>query len=122
MRKLIPILLIIPNITFAEEGIIPRIDSASDIVSGVLIPLAFSLALLYFFWGVTKYIRKGAGDEKAAEEGKKIMIWGIVGLFVALSIWGIITFIQSELGIPEVDNPSVGNTPYVDSTFTPLSQ
>lgn len=80
------------------------IDSASGIVTGVLIPLAFSLCLLYFFWGVTQYIRSGAGGDKAVEEGRKVMVWGIVGMFVAFSIWGIITFIQTELGIPAIQN------------------
>jgi hypothetical protein len=86
-----------------NNGIIGIIDAASGIITKVLIPLAFALCLLYFFWGVAKYIRMGAGSDKAAEEGKRVMIWGIVGLFVAFSIWGIITFIQDELGIPPIE-------------------
>ena len=101
MKKIILILLIIPNITFAV-GIIDIIDAAFGLVNSVLIPLAFAVCLLYFFWGVAKYIRTGAGSDKAAEEGKRVMIWGIVGLFVAFSVWGIISFIQSELSIPPV--------------------
>ena len=102
MKKIILILLIIPNITFAAGGVIPIIDAAFGLVNSVLIPLAFALCLLYFFWGVAKYIRTGAGSDQAAEEGKRVMIWGIVGLFVAFSAWGIISFIQSELSIPPV--------------------
>lgn len=75
------------------------IDAASGIITSTLIPLAFALCLLYFFWGVAKYMREGARSDQAAAEGKRIMLWGIVGLFVAFSIWGIIAFIQSELDI-----------------------
>ena len=75
------------------------IDAGYGIVTGVLIPLAFSLCLLYFFWGVAKYI-KSEGDGKG--EGKQIMIWGVVGLFVAFSIWGIIVFIRNEFGLTNV--------------------
>lgn len=78
------------------------IDSAFSLVNSVLIPLAFTLCLLYFFWGVAKYIREGASSEKAAEEGKRIMIWGVVGLFVAFSIWGIVVFIRNELGLKNI--------------------
>jgi hypothetical protein len=96
--------LALPQITFAA-GVTNIIDAAFQLVSNVLIPLAFALCLLYFFWGVVKYIRTGAGgSEKAAEEGKKVMIWGIAGLFVAFSIWGIISFIQTELKIPPIQN------------------
>lgn len=76
------------------------------IINNILIPLAFALCLFYFFWGVVKYIRSGAGGDKAVEEGKQIMVWGIVGLFIATSIWGIITFIRTELGVPDIQNIS----------------
>lgn len=89
-----------------SSGIIGIIDAAFGIVTNTLIPLAFALCLLYFFWGVAKYIRTGAASEKDAEAGKQIMIWGVVGLFVAFSIWGIIKFIQSELNITPIQNVS----------------
>lgn len=75
-----------------------------SIVNTTLIPLAFGLCLLYFFWGVAKYIRSGSGGENAAKEGRQVMVWGIVGLFVATAIWGIITLIRTELGIPDIQN------------------
>ena len=68
------------------------------------IPIVFSLALLLFFWGVAKYILS-AGTEK--DEGKKIMVWGVVALFVMSSIWGLTTFIREELTIDEVGNQKI---------------
>ena len=68
---------------------------AKNIITEVLIPLVFSLALLFFFWGVAKYIWS-AGDAK--EEGKKIMVWGVIALFVMSSIWGIIGFLKTDIG------------------------
>lgn len=95
--------LILPNIVFAG-GILDLMDSAYSIVYSLLIPMAFSLCLLYFFWGMVKYIKDGASSDKAAEEGKRIMLWGIVGLFVAVSVWGIVSLIKNELGIPDIEN------------------
>lgn len=72
------------------------LDSADSIVSDILIPLVFTLALLFFFWGVAKYIwSEGQGKD----DGRKIMIWGVVALAVMTSIWGIITFLSTELGL-----------------------
>jgi hypothetical protein len=101
-----------------NSGIIGIIDAAFRIVTNTLIPLAFALCLFYFFWGVAKYIRTGAASEKAAEDGKRIMIWGIVGLFVAFSIWGIISFIKSELNIPDIQNVQKPSFESVNSTLT----
>ncbi len=62
-------------------------------ILGRIVPVIFSLALLYFFWGVAKYIYS-SGDEKAAEEGKAVMLWGVIGLFVMVSIFGILQFLK----------------------------
>jgi SNF family Na+-dependent transporter len=72
------------------------LGDAKDIVTTTLVPLAFILALLFFFWGIAKYIWS-AGNEK--EEGKKIMYWGVIALFVMSCVWGIVTFISDELGL-----------------------
>jgi hypothetical protein len=107
--EIIPLILLVsPSIAFAA-GLTGLIDDAFGIVTSTLIPLAFTLCLFYFFWGVAKYIRTGAGSEKASEEGKRVMIWGVVGLFVAVSVWGIISFIRSELGVPAIDKANISN-------------
>ncbi len=59
-------------------------------------PIVAALALVMFFWGLAKYIVK-AGSEDAHEEGREIMKWGIVALFVLVSIWGIIALISGDI-------------------------
>lgn len=90
------------------------ITTATGLLDTILIPLAFTLCLFYFFWGVAKYIRVGAGSEKAAEQAKNVMVWGIVGLFVATSVWGLVRFLKTELQIP---NSTIELTPNVNSYF-----
>src|SRR3989344_7401167 len=72
------------------------LNETKNIITTILIPLAFMLALFFFFYGVAKYIWS-AGTDK--DEGKKIMYWGVIALFVMSSIWGIIYFMRGELGI-----------------------
>ncbi|MEK7634941.1 MAG: hypothetical protein AAB446_00705 [Patescibacteria group bacterium] len=84
------------------------LNDFSGIVSNILVPLVFTSALLFFFYGVAKYIWS-AGDK---EESKKIMIWGIVALFVMSSVWGIVYFIRGELGLTDDSNipiPTLGD-------------
>ena len=56
-----------------------------------------AIALLVFFWGLVKYIAK-ADDEKAKEQGKNIMVWGVIALFVMFSIFGLVKFLQNSFG------------------------
>jgi hypothetical protein len=83
------------------------IDIAYNFINNTLIPLAFSLCLLYFFWGIAQYIRAGAGSEKATEEGRNRMVYGVIALFVVFSIWGIIKFISSEFSLPSTGGNSL---------------
>ncbi len=60
--------------------------------------LAVSLALLGFFWGLAMYVFGTSNDDKR-KKGVSAMVWGIVALFVMLSIFGIINALQSTAGV-----------------------
>lgn len=62
-----------------------------------LIPFLGAVAFLLFVYGVAKFIRS-AGSEKELQNSKNFIIWGIVGLFVLMTVWGIISFLRSEFG------------------------
>ena len=55
-----------------------------------LIPLFIALAIAAFFWGVAQFMLH-AGDSTKHKEGRAFMIYGIIGLFVLVSIWGIVS-------------------------------
>ncbi len=78
----------------------------------LLLPLVVALALLFFFWGLAKFVL-AAGDEVDAAKGKNMMIWGVVTLFVMVSVWGLVSFVGNALGIQQSQNlgttPGVGN-------------
>lgn len=84
----------------AFHGTEDLIFAVRDVID-LLIPLTGAIALLYFFWGMAKFIRN-AGSEDGREEGKQTMIWGIIALFVIVTIWGIVVFISDQLQIHPV--------------------
>ena len=67
-------------------------------IINLLIPVVVGVALLFFFWGLTRFIAN-AGDESAQAAGKRIMIVGIIAFTVMSSIWGIVGFVQESFGI-----------------------
>src|SRR3989344_4172162 len=81
------------------------LQGAKDIVTNILIPLAFTLALLFFFYGVAMYIWSAGSDK---EGSKKIMTWGVVALFVMASVWGLVNFLGSAVGVNRDGAPQVG--------------
>ncbi len=75
------------------------IDTAVSIITETLFPILFGLALLYFLWGVYRFI-KSAGDEKGRADAKLTILWGIVGLAVMVSIWGLVSIVTGTFGAP----------------------
>lgn len=69
-------------------------------VLNAVIPMLITLALIYFFWGLIQYI--GNGDEKK-DAARDVMIYGILSLFVMVSIWGIIRLLQSTFKVTSTD-------------------
>ena len=81
----------------ANSNFSDLVDIFLNLILSVL-PVVASLALLAFLWGLTKFIFRVGGDEKAIVEGKTLMIWGLIALFVMVSIWGIISFVSRDIG------------------------
>lgn len=101
MKKYISlgVLFLVPFVSFAAfNGTRDLIRAVGGLISSLLV-IAAALALLAFIWGLAKFIFK-ANDTKAIDEGKNLMKWGLVALFVMVSVWGIVAFMQRELGLP----------------------
>lgn len=62
----------------------------------LIVPLLIGLALVVFLWGVVQFIMS---DDSGREEGRKKMLWGIVGLFVMVAVWGIVKLLGTIVGV-----------------------
>lgn len=92
-------LIFIARSAYAIRDLNDLVSEVGETVNNIT-GLLSAVALLVFIWGLVKFIAK-AGNEQAREEGKKVMVWGIVAIFVLFSIWGIIGFIENSLELPE---------------------
>jgi hypothetical protein len=64
-----------------------------------LVPLLIGLAVVLFIYGVLVLVFSEGGEKK--EEGKQYMIWGIVGIFVMVSVWGLVNILKSTFNLSE---------------------
>jgi len=63
-----------------------------------IILLLFAVATVYFMYGIIKYLSLDPSDAKRAEARDSI-IWGLVGMLIMFSVYGIISFILATFGI-----------------------
>lgn len=74
------------------------VNNFTNVIINPLILLLFSAGLLVFFWGVIEFLfALNAGAEGSKEDGKKHMLWGLIGMFVMVSSYAIINFIASNV-------------------------
>lgn len=94
---------LVPSVTLAATALTGLKGLLTDFkgVLDLVVPVLFGLSLVYFFWGIGQFILH-AGDVKTREEGRNKMIWGIIALFVFISIYGILKSIGSAIGIPVI--------------------
>ena len=81
-------------------------------IFSLLVPIFITLAVLYFFWGLIEYLMGGA-DKK--EEGRSIMIWGIVVIFIMVSVFGIVQLLANTFGLglgTTIQTPVVPSVPF----------
>jgi hypothetical protein len=68
----------------------------TNVVTEILNPLyqaVVGVAILYFLYGVAKYVMDLNNPEKQTY-GKSHLLWGTVGLFIILSVGGILKMFQ----------------------------
>ena len=68
---------------------LPLINSIERNILNPLIVLLFAFALMYFIYGVLQIIR-GQGSEEARTTGARHVLWGVVGMAIMVSVYGII--------------------------------
>ena len=69
-----------------------------ELVNKSIIPLIFALAFIAFIWGVFRYFFFPTEANKTA--GRDLIVWGLLGMFVMASVWGLISLIQTTLFFP----------------------
>lgn len=113
-------LFLVPSLAFAED--VKDVKSLITYIISILnalIPLLFAIAFIAFIWGIIKYIAAG-GSAKMAE-ARNYIIFGILGMAVMLSVFGLAYLVKNSFfesaptpidvqsGNPLLQNPNAGD-------------
>ena len=99
----------LPLVSFAA------ISNVSDVgtfvistINNVLVPVLFAVAFMVFLWGAFDVFILGANSEEVKEKGKNLMLWGLIGFFVMVSIWGLVNILTGTVSFGNSTGPSSG--------------
>jgi hypothetical protein len=98
-------LVLLPVVASAQNTVDSVANSAGNTIGQLtniinkLIPFFLAIAVVVFIYGVIRYVVASSPDDKAA--GRSYIIWGIIGIAVILSIFGLVKLLQNTVGISD---------------------
>jgi len=117
MKKLFPLVAIagvaFPAVTFATDADAFSILGTIATFLSYVTPVLVTIAVIFFIWTVIKYTM--TKDEAQKKKAKDNIVPALIGLFIMVAFWGILTVVSNTFGIgpeqlDERDIPCVPNS------------
>ena len=90
----------LPLVSFAAINNVSDVGSfIIDTINNVLVPVLFAVAFIVFLWGVFDAFILGANSEEEKMKGKNLMLWGLIGFFVMVSVWGLVNILTNTANL-----------------------
>ena len=90
--------LLLPLVASAQAADIAGfVQVIIGVINGVLVPLILAIAFIAFIWGIFRFFI--ASNEETKEKGKDLMIYGLIGFVVIISVWGIVNLLVNTFNL-----------------------
>jgi len=90
--------LALPLISLAAVNNISDVGSfIINTINNVFVPVIFAIAFIVFLWGAFDSFILGANNDEKKDKGKGLMLWGLIGFFVMVSIWGLVNILTGTV-------------------------
>lgn len=91
--------LAIPLVSFAASlnNISDAASFVINIINNIIVPVLFAIAFIVFLWGAFQTFIVGATSEEVKEHGRNLMLWGLIGFFVMVSLWGLVNILTGSV-------------------------
>lgn len=88
----------LPLVSFAAVNNLSDVGAfIINIINNILVPVIFAIAFIVFVWGAFNTFILGANSEDTKEKGKNLMLWGLIGFFVMVSVWGLVNILTGTV-------------------------
>lgn len=116
------IVAFLPSLALAQTAPIRDVNTLTGTltsIGNVVIQLLIAFAVIYIIFNVVRYIMSSNDPAKRKEIGAGIL-YGIVGLFVILSIWGLVAILTGSFGFGANSRPPTEQFPRIQPV-TPVT-
>lgn len=90
------------NVAYASSRVDTFLANVNKEIVNPLIILLFSVALVYFLYGMFEFIANQTNEE-AQTKGKSHMLWGVIGMTIMMGVFTIMNVIMNTFNITGID-------------------
>jgi hypothetical protein len=69
------------------------------LMNQIIVPVIFAITFFIFVFGVLKYFIFHGDSDTEREHGRQFVLWGILGMVLMFSVWGVVNILLSTLGV-----------------------
>ena len=74
-------------------------DTILFLINSVAVPLVFAISFIVFLYGIAKSYIFSRGDEGEVKKGHQLLLWGLIGFAVMVSVWGLVNVVANTFGL-----------------------
>lgn len=100
---------LLPVVAFAQQTItnLEEVGGFVQYLINLAFPILIAIAVFVVVWGIFKFVLN-AGDEEARKTGRSLILWGVIGIFLMLSVWGLVNIVTNTVSL---DNEGLTDVP-----------
>ena len=104
---LVSTLVLVPSVAFAAPRTFNELANLIVTILDTGTGLLILGGIVVYFWGISTNILKM--KDEGSQAFKAYFVWGLIAIFVMLSIWGIIEILQNTIFGGDYYDPSGGS-------------
>lgn len=107
MKKIIASIALLAPAVASAQALAP-VTNINDVsskllgIGNIILYLLIAAAVIFIVWNVVMYLVKD-GEDKSKSAGN--ILWGIVGLFIIVSIWGLVNILTNTFKTTPTNQP-----------------
>lgn len=87
----------VPALAFAQVNDINGVFRLAKGIMDTLTGLFVGAAIVFFLWAMVKFMMS-VGDSEARDEARSQMLYGVIAIFVMVSVWALVHILVTTLG------------------------
>lgn len=76
-----------------------------NLINNVAVPLLFAISFIVFLYGIAQAYIFSKGDVAKVEAGHKLLLYGLIGFVVMISLWGLVNVVSNTFGLSGASAP-----------------